>query len=61
MSNDQTTERRADKAWLLRDLRERRRLTAESIGRKSGFIQQIAIEGEDRFRRLIAMAREIRV
>jgi hypothetical protein len=55
----QLQQRRDDKAWLLRDLRERRREAAARIPRKSGFIQQIAIEGEDRFERLIALVREI--
>jgi hypothetical protein len=54
---EKNTQRRRDKAWLLSDLLERRREVRRSIPRKSGFVQQLAIEGEDQLTRMIDMVR----
>lgn len=54
-----TVERRKDKAWLLWDLRERRREVLASIPRKFGIMQEAAWHGADRLERLIALVKEI--
>ena len=54
----QTTERQADKEWLLSDLRERLDAAYLRLPRKVGFMRQVTEEGIARFQRLIAMVQE---
>lgn len=52
-------QRRRDLAWLIWDLRERRREAVASQERKFGIVRDAAVEGEARFSRLIALVQEI--
>jgi hypothetical protein len=52
-------ERRNDKAWLLRDLREHRRQAVGRLHRKTGFMHQVTTEGIARLERLIKMVKEM--